>query len=243
MLKDELRRRVGVDFIRFPLYRLLEQKGITLVLDIGANRGQFTEELFKAGFGGRVVSFEPIPDVFGELKELAGNYHLWQVVNAAVGGSSGTRTLHRTVRDTSSSFYGPAKRYADRYEYALSPSLDVDVKVVTLDETGDTYVMKDDRVFVKMDVQGAELDVIHGGADFISSCCGLQVETSLVPVYEGVPAMEEVIGRLRSLGFVPVWVTPGFKDPQTWQAYDCDIIFLPYDHYDLSLGGRHRTFN
>jgi len=36
---------------------------------------------------------------------------------------------------------------------------------------------------------------------------------------------EEVISNLRELGFVPIYIIPGFKDPASWRFYDCDILF------------------
>ena len=66
-----LLRRRGYDLARWALEndprerrrRLLAAAGIDLVLDVGANEGQYAGELRRLGYGGDVVSFEPIAEV------------------------------------------------------------------------------------------------------------------------------------------------------------------------------------
>jgi FkbM family methyltransferase len=49
----------------------IENRGINLVLDVGANVGQFGLSLRNRGYAGQIMSFEPVSDAFNELKKVA----------------------------------------------------------------------------------------------------------------------------------------------------------------------------
>jgi len=108
--------RLGIDIRRRPpnlhpsltrfdarRRRYLEAAGIDLVVDVGANEGQFSRRLRPAQYAGRIMSFEPLPAAFRQLEDAAADDPEWDVINAAVGSSEGTTTLHVAGNSWSSS--------------------------------------------------------------------------------------------------------------------------------------------
>ena len=95
-----LNSREDLRFVSF-----LEMHCIDTVLDVGANRGQFARDLIAAGYRGRVISFEPLPDAHAALVREASRYTGdWRVApRKALSDTNGTATFHVTDRDTSSS--------------------------------------------------------------------------------------------------------------------------------------------
>ena len=56
----------------------LELHGITVVLDVGANEGQYGVQLRRSGYGGRIVSFEPGSEAHASVTACAAADEKWQ---------------------------------------------------------------------------------------------------------------------------------------------------------------------
>src|ERR1700733_15389174 len=107
------RRVVHVDVQRasaltMPFERLvttLEQHHVSTVIDVGANDGGFGSELFDAGYRGRVISFEPLPDIWLALKHRAKTYGSRWIVGprVALSDKAGQATFYVAGKSESSS--------------------------------------------------------------------------------------------------------------------------------------------
>lgn len=218
-------RRRGYEVVRYPISRVLRDAGVTVVLDVGANTGQYGHELREVGYHGRIVSFEPQPGPFQTLASGAASDPLWDVSPLALGAEPGTATLNLSEQNASSSLLpmlpahvasAPTSRYTGA----------VEVEVDTVDRVFSTHCQPSDRVFLKIDTQGFEREVLAGAADTLDRVVGLQLELSLVSLYDGGPLIEDLIGRVRARGFVPVWLNHGFKDAATQRLLQVDCLFL-----------------
>lgn len=65
--------------------RVLSELSIDLVLDVGANRGQYASELRSMGYRGRIISFEPLPSAFAELSTTLASDPLWEGLRLVQG--------------------------------------------------------------------------------------------------------------------------------------------------------------
>src|SRR4051794_1460216 len=75
------------------LVRLLKEQRIDCVLDVGANRGQFASELRAIGYGGHIVSFEPVGTEFAAMKERMARDPRWTGHQLALGRRTESLTI------------------------------------------------------------------------------------------------------------------------------------------------------
>ena len=80
---------------------ILSRHGVTTVIDVGANGGQYRDFLrLEAGFKGTVHSFEPQPDLAAQMSQRAKvGDPLWHIHNCALGSKDGELNLNLTTRN------------------------------------------------------------------------------------------------------------------------------------------------
>ena len=127
------------------------------VADVGANHGLYTHALAKRG--ALVEAFEPQPECVAVLRAYASRRRLRnvQVHPVALSATQGIGTLH-VPRDSASS---PSA--------SLRASLDTDAAMEVILEPLDAFEFPD-LTFVKIDVEGAELDVLRGATETLERC-------------------------------------------------------------------------
>src|SRR5690242_13788162 len=96
-------RRFGFDLARFDRGKLIAHHGITLVFDVGANVGQYGEELRALGYRGRIGSCEPLRAEYEQLARKAGDDPQWTALHLALGDSDGRRAINVAGNSQSSS--------------------------------------------------------------------------------------------------------------------------------------------
>jgi FkbM family methyltransferase len=208
-------RRLGFDVIRWPLgtsegvdfMALARDTGADVVVDVGANVGDFAATIRARGFGGRIVSFEPGSASYARLEERAAGDPLWDAHRLALGHETGERTLVVTDATDLASFLAVSERGREHFGEHLDNPVEETVAVARLDGVWDDLV-RADRALVKIDTQGWDRRVVEGAAGVLDRIAGIQTELAVNGYYEGAPDYLELLAWLRGLGFEPVWFHP-----------------------------------
>ena len=82
------------------------------------------------------------------------------------------------------------------------------------------------RVYLKLDTQGYDLNVIRGGGERLAQVAALQTEAAWLPLHEDVPLMEAHLGELRSLGFDVAGMYPVGRDWKTMRVVEFDVLMV-----------------
>lgn len=127
-----------------------------VVLDIGANIGYFTLIFAKkVGSKGKVFAFEPEPNNFRLLKKnvQVNNFQNVVIENFALSENNGRINLYLSERDVGSHRVYQSNKVTNNF---------VTVKKIKLDDYLKKYSFSKNISFIKLDVEGAELDVLKG---------------------------------------------------------------------------------
>ena len=204
---------------------LMRDRQISLVLDIGANKGQYGESLRKyIGYEGHIVSFEPLRDAFAALRQTAARYTLWKCYNIAFGDCNGAATINISANSHSSSLLPASKRTLE-IEPSVSYVGTQEVAVHRLEFVLDQFAHHDDKIFLKIDSQGYEFKILNGALGVINRFALIQLETSFFEVYQGETLIGDVIKYLDYIGYRVVSIEPGWENPTTGELLQADLIF------------------
>ena len=204
---------------------LLRRYEIDVVLDVGANKGQYGRHLIGQGFRGRIVSFEPLPSALDKLRLNRWSFGQWQVEPFALGAESGTATLNISQNSQSSSLQPMLASHIESAPTAAYVS-SCEVAVHRLDDRFDQYVQPGENCYMKLDVQGHEHKVIEGAMESLGRITAIQMELSIRPLYEGAQAWQQAIESMQQLGYRLMLLTPGYRDHRTGEMMQADGVFV-----------------
>jgi FkbM family methyltransferase len=210
-------RRTRVQVVPYPefgaeLLGLLNRLEVDCVLDIGAFTGTYGRMLRDLGYRGRIVSFEPASENFNLLVREADGDGAWETRRIAVGSAAGTLELHLTGMPGSNSLLAPNAYALGEMPRFFRRRGSEEVEVTIVDDVFEESTDGAASVFLKVDTQGFDLEVIRGAASSLERLAAVQVELAFQRTYEGQPSYLELLAALDERGFAPALLFPTFSD-------------------------------
>jgi FkbM family methyltransferase len=206
---------------------LLEKLGVNCVLDVGGYRGEYATLIRTYKYKGYIISFEPVEENFNQLQQRKDGDSMWHVYRYALGSNNETRSIN-VSRETDLSSFLSASDYGTRI---LRPYIPVErvevVQVRRLDDVFDevTAAIDQPRVFLKIDTQGWDLEVLRGAKGCLDQIVGLQSELSLQGIYEGMPSWTEALSEFQRANFVVSALFPLWRD-SNFQLTEIDCVMV-----------------
>jgi FkbM family methyltransferase len=194
---------------------------VDFLVDVGANTGQYAERCRALGYKGPILSFEPASSAFSVLASRAKRDDAWHVRRVALGSSFGTVSLNLSENSKSSSTLGMLDAHvsaAPNSRYVTSEEVDMAPLDACLAE------FSGGRIWLKIDVQGTEHQVIAGASATLPSVDVVHCELSVAPLYEGQADYLQLLTELRSSDLHVVAMEPEFQDPKTGNVLQFDAI-------------------
>jgi len=216
-------------FLGGHLRALFERLDINCVIDVGANVGQYGSLIRRAGYAGRILSIEPLAEAYAALRQRARSDQRWQTMNLALGEKDETRLFNIFAADDLSSFLVPSAHMAH-----LDNSFVIRCEAVTVRRLASIFAdivsdLSNPRLFLKLDTQGYDLQVVNGATDCLPQILGIQSELAVIPLYEGAADHLEMLAYYRHLGFYPTGIFPVAKDRKTGHVFEFDAVFARRD--------------
>jgi FkbM family methyltransferase len=232
LIKNILRKN-GYQIKRYPdcnydmerRMKIIDNFNIDTLFDIGANAGQYASRIREYGYSKRIISFEPLKSVYQKLEIASQNDNYWSVNNYAIGNVDTRSVINIAGNLDSSSILNMLPKHIESAPESSYIGRE-EIEIKKIDTIFNSFCSIHDSVMIKIDTQGYEKNVIDGALDSLTRIKVLQLEMSLVPLYENETLFVEMIGYLDKKGFVLYSLENGFSNPNTGQLLQVDGIFI-----------------
>ena len=187
-------------FDNTPLSQTMRNHPCTAI-DVGS-AGGIIADLNPISFAVDAIGFEPSPQHFDELSTMDHHWRSLSYLPFAIGGQAGTRILYRPEFGNSSTIMKPITDVGDTFNkrqfFTVEDLTKVDV-VPLSNALADAGV--DNPDYLKLDVEGAEFEILEGALDVLKKLSAIRVEVSFIELREGQRLGMEVGQFLEGLGF------------------------------------------
>ena len=233
-LHKKIARAFGHELIKYRkhptsnshIINLIKHYKIDLILDVGANHGQFGKMLRDEGYKGEIHSFEPVSKAFEHLSRTCLNDQKWFAHKIAMGDTCGEQTVNITESSDLSSFLNPNDFGKEKYKRIKVLHKET-VEVSTIDSFLTTQIADFDKkqIVLKMDTQGYDLKVFKGALNTIANIVCIVSELSLIPIYSGMSHYLDSLRKYEEYGFVVTGLYPiSRKENLSVIEMDCMLI-------------------
>ena len=205
---------------------MMQRLGINFVLDVGANVGEYATGLRRSGFQGRIWSYEPLHEIFALLEKTTAFDDKWKAINCGCGATAGSATINVAKNRYSSSLLPMLAVHVTSEPESQYISQET-ISLCSLDDSVMPSLNASDNLWLKIDAQGYEAEVLKGAKRLMPRVSALEIELSLVPLYQGQLLIGEMIAMLYRLDFRLVGVAPKpvFCEPETGYSLQIDATF------------------
>lgn len=192
------------------------------VVDVGANRGQFSLFALHTFPAARIVSLEPLPEPAACFRRVFAKEPRVTLHNAALGPDAGQSVMHVSRRDDSSSLLPITAAQGQLFPGTDEVRTET-VRTAPLSEflDGNTIV---EPALLKLDVQGYEMEALRACGDLLANFAYVYAEGSFVELYEGQVLADDLIAWLREQGYELVRSFESVSDEQG-QTIQADMLF------------------
>lgn len=211
------------------LKAIMQRHDINMVVDVGANTGQFGLFLRRdVGYRGHMISFEPNRAAYNELCAKAKEDHNWKVYNMALGAQDSVAELCIPDDSSLASFLQPNSYSKEIFGEAATVSRKEKIEIRKSDIIFEFIESLDSHsnIFLKLDTQGYDLEVVRGLGKKVMTLKLFQSEVSIIPIYIGMPTWVESLSHFQHLGFELAGLYPVSRDRESFGVIEYDSLFV-----------------
>lgn len=203
--------------LSYHLRELFALQNIACVVDVGANDGHYRNFLRRrCSFDGLIISFEPVRSVYDILQEQAKKDPHWLVINCALGAKTQKLEINVMADTHFSSFLNPSVKDNDKPDIITKNvvSRREEVQMRTLEAALAEIGSQQDlgNIYLKMDTQGYDFEVLRGAGAVLSTVAALQTELAIKPLYDGMVTFTDAMANLSQYGFEVTGLFPVTRD-------------------------------
>ena len=205
---------------------LLPALDIDLVVDVGANAGQYATRLRRSGYRGTILSYEPLGSMQPVLMRAARRDVAWIIRDCALGAAAATATIRMSPDSSWSSLKSFTSWGRDRFPSQDRDAMPEEIRVVRLDADLPQHVpdWRERRIFLKLDTQGSDQEAFAGAEGILPAIWALQAEVPFLGIYEGAPRYAEAMAAFEAKGFETTGLFPVKRDRKSHRMIEMDCV-------------------
>jgi FkbM family methyltransferase len=192
------------------------------VVDVGANRGQFSLFALHTFPAASIISLEPLPEPAARFRRVFAQEPRVTLHNAALGPDTGQSVMHVSRRDDSSSLLPITAAQAELFPGTDEVRTET-VRTAPLSAFVDSTSIEEPAL-LKLDVQGYEMEALRACGDLLDKFTYVYAEGSFVELYEGQVLADDLIAWLREQGYELVGSYESVRD-EHGQTVQADMLF------------------
>lgn len=210
----------------WPKYEYLKpwlaDLGPASVVDIGVNHGQFLHLASRLWPSAGIVGVEPNGELAAKAAALYQNDVRVRIESCAVGAENGNIELFVTANDQNSSIHQPSDAFHDdRTDDGV-----VKIETVPLKRLDALLDGVAGPMLLKIDVQGAELEVLEGAGDRLDDVSVIIIESPFETAYDGAAGFDEIYRFLTVRGFRYEGALGQLNSKKTGRVRQEDSIYI-----------------
>jgi FkbM family methyltransferase len=219
-IRHYLNRRLNVPEIPTALDRLasigFQPKQI---FDVGAYRGEFAQSCLHVWENANISCFEALESQVAQLQKLAEQNPAITVFPVLLGAEVREKVpLHKA--ETASSVL--VEHIPQDFPISFHP-------MQTVDQVVQDFFGGHSPDFLKLDVQGYELEVLRGAEKSLSSLQVILAEVNLLDIHQNVPLLADILTWLNERDWVAYDICGLTRRPLDKALWQADFIFVPRD--------------
>ena len=231
--KNILRKQISKIYSYSKIYNeciwlnsFLNYNSIDLVLDVGANSGQYALSLRRFGYKNKIISFEPGSEAYLNLLKNSKNDTKWSIFEKVGLGNKKKKIKLNISENSVSSSYKNIKKLHLVNEPNSKYIKTEKTTVINLDEVFKKFYKKKENIMLKIDTQGYEWEVLQGSKKSLGKIKAIQVELSFEDLYRNQKNWLNILKFLENNGFKVFRIIDGFKNKKSGQIFQSDFFLI-----------------
>jgi FkbM family methyltransferase len=204
--------------IPFALERL-KQNGFSpaSVFDVGAYQGDFAALCLQLWPTAQVTCFEVLAEPSSKIQRMAEQQKNLKLISCLLGAEVRQQVVFNLAETASSVLVEQAHPQKTQATFPMR----------TVDDVVGRELAGDVPAFLKLDVQGYELEILKGAIQSLPSIEVILAEVNLLEIYNEVPLLAELVSWLSPLGWVAYDICGLTRRPLDGALWQADLIFVP----------------
>jgi FkbM family methyltransferase len=180
-----------------------------LVLDVGAHEGLWTRDVLELVPDAKVIACEPQDDLRAKIEQRFAGDGRVTIERRALTDTEGEQTFHLLGASVNGSLRAPRPGMEDLYGRGWKTKRTVTVPTTTVD----LLTAGTDVALLKIDVQGAEREVLAGARETLRRTAAVMLEVTFISHYDGDATFADLHAQMTEAGFLLTGISEPARSP------------------------------